>query len=77
MDIIETVEKPGFFRISGKCVITGKEYTTDYMPYSGLAAYKNGGYLQDCFPDNTADDCEFLKTGISPEGWEQLFGSNE
>ena len=29
--------------------------------------------IQDCFPNLSADDREFIKTGITAEEWENLF----
>ena len=34
-------------------------------------------YLQDCFPDCTASQREFIKTGITDDEWAALFGENE
>lgn len=34
--------------------------------------WQNGAKVQDCFPDRTADDREFLITGICPECWDRL-----
>lgn len=40
-----------------------------------LAAYEAGesGYIQDAFPQLTADEREFIKTGITPGEWEAMF----
>ena len=37
-------------------------------------AYVNGALLQDAFPNLSADDREFFKTGITAEEWDSLFG---
>lgn len=34
--------------------------------------WQNGANVQDCFPDRTADDREFLITGICHECWDRL-----
>lgn len=34
--------------------------------------WQAGAKVQDCFPDRTADDREFLVTGICPECWDRL-----
>ena len=31
------------------------------------------GFIQDCLPYLSLDECEFLMTGITPEEWEQAF----
>jgi hypothetical protein len=33
-----------------------------------------GVLLQDAFPNLTADEREFIKTGITPEEWDEYFG---
>jgi hypothetical protein len=33
-------------------------------------------YLQDCFPDCTASQREFIKTGITDQEWDDLFGED-
>lgn len=36
------------------------------------------GYLiQNAFPTQSADVCEFLMTGITPEEWDSIFQDNE
>jgi hypothetical protein len=38
-----------------------------------LQAYYNGMLLQDAFPHLTADQREFIKTGITADEWDALF----
>ena len=38
-----------------------------------MAAYKNGALIQVAFPDLTADQREFILTGITKEEWDELF----
>lgn len=40
-------------------------------------AYKGGKLVQDAFPHLSADDCEFILTGITPDEWEATFGAPE
>ena len=35
------------------------------------------GLVQDVFPELTADQREFLLTGITPEEWNMVFGEEE
>jgi len=42
-----------------------------------LREWKNGALIQDAMPNISADDREFLMTGITPEEWEDLFGGSE
>lgn len=37
--------------------------------------YEGRTTLQDCFPNLSADDREFIKTGITAEEWEKLFAA--
>jgi len=37
--------------------------------------YEGRTALQDCFPNLSADDREFIKTGITAEEWERLFAA--
>jgi len=40
-----------------------------------LNRYNSGRFtIQDCFPNLSADEREFIKTGITPEEWEEVFG---
>lgn len=42
---------------------------------NGMWAWnRDGKYIQDAFPTLSADDREFLMTGITPEEWDELFG---
>jgi ribosome recycling factor len=38
-----------------------------------MAAYKNGALIQVAFPNLTADQREFILTGITKEEWDELF----
>jgi hypothetical protein len=43
-----------------------------------LNRYEIGlGLLQDIFPDLPRDEREFIKTGITPQEWEEIFGKVE
>lgn len=35
--------------------------------------YQKGTMIQDAFPTLSADEREFLLTGITPEEWDELF----
>lgn len=39
-----------------------------------LYKYHNGALIQDAFPNLTAEEREFFKTGITAEDWAGLFG---
>ena len=42
-----------------------------------LHAYANGALLQNAFPHLSANDREFIKSGITSEEWDALFGIEE
>ena len=42
---------------------------------SQLAAWQAGTLIQKAMPHLSADDREFIKTGITSEEWDKLFGA--
>lgn len=38
-----------------------------------LASWMNGKLIQEVMPNISADEREFLKTGITPDEWESVF----
>jgi hypothetical protein len=38
-----------------------------------IQAYMGGALIQDAFPNLSADDREFIKTGITAESWDEMF----
>ena len=45
--------------------------------YEGLEDWMSGKMIQSAFPGLSADDREFLMTGITPEEWSKMFGEEE
>jgi len=39
-----------------------------------IAAWQGGELIQNAMPNASADEREFIKTGITPEEWENTFG---
>ena len=39
-----------------------------------IDAWLNGELIQNAMPNVSADEREFIKTGITPEEWENTFG---
>lgn len=64
----------GAYTFTGPCVVTGKEVSVT-IKAPDLFKYRQGGYVQDCFPYLTKGEREFLISGTSDEGWNVLFGS--
>ncbi len=62
----------GACSLSGTCRITGKAYTTGHFSKSNLKRWQTGTLVQDALPELSAEDREFLISGISPEGWNSL-----
>lgn len=64
--------------ITRKSIISGTVYTRDLdVTQAQLVAYEDGALLQDAFPHLSADDREFIKTGISAQEWQQVSGCQE
>lgn len=64
------------YTFTGKCVVTGKIYSVT-VPAQGLFRYHQGEYIQKAFPNVSAEDREFLMSGISPEGWNEQLDEDE
>lgn len=61
---------------------TGKYFDKDethsvFIPKAQLDAYKAGAHIQDAMPDLSADDREFLISGMSPEGFDEVCKEDE
>ncbi len=56
--------------------LTGQEHTMEIdVTHEQLDRYENGNELiQTVFPDLTADEREFIKTGITAEEWDAVMG---
>jgi hypothetical protein len=58
---------------------TGKTNTLD-LPigehdfHQAIARWNDGAMIQDAFPMLNAGEREFIKTGITPQEWDNLFG---
>ena len=60
-------------RVWGDCVILGKHYEVE-VPTLGFQAWRAGELAQRALPGVPVEEREFLISGISPEGWRQVFG---
>lgn len=57
---------------------TGKTNTMDLdITDEQVHAFCNGTLVQNAFPHLTPDELAFILTGITPESWEEAFGSDE
>ena len=66
-----TVNGDGTITISGPCVFTGTEYSVT-CNLENWKRWKEGELIQRALPELSAEDREFIKTGISPTGWDTL-----
>lgn len=64
--------------ITKKSQATGKVRTID-LPITNeqLSAWQSGVPAQEAFPNLTADQREFIMTGITKEEWDEIFGTKE
>ncbi len=59
-------------------IIDGKERVMDLpVTIEQIEAYENGTVAQRAFPNLTADQREFIISGIVPEEWDKIFGKEE
>ena len=64
--------------ITRTSMVSGVTRTLDLpVTQQQLDSYAQGALLQNAFPNLSADEREFLKTGITSEEWESLFGIEE
>jgi len=64
--------------ITRTSMVSGVTRTLDLpVTQQQLNNYAQGALLQDAFPHLSAGDREFIKTGITSEEWEALFGGED
>lgn len=62
-------------KVTRTCIITGEAHTLDIdITAEQLAAVEAGAVIQDIMPDVSRAEREFIKTGITPQKWRELFG---
>lgn len=62
-------------KITKKSQISGEVTTMDLpITQAQIDAWSDGALAQEAFPDLTADQREFLISGITPEEWDMIFG---
>ena len=67
-------EPNGRIRLSGPCGVTGKQYSVVVSLEGVIAYFVLAAHIADAFPELTREDREFLISGTSPEGLDQMFG---
>lgn len=66
----------GTYTFTGPCIVTGKKQSVT-IKAPDLFKYRQGGYVQDCFPYLSKGEREFLISGTSDEGWNVLWGEED
>lgn len=68
----------GMIAAEGKCLQTGKIYRTSPFNKMGWERWRYLRQLiQVALPELNADDREFLISGFSPEGWDEIYGKED
>lgn len=63
-------------KITRTSPFSGKENTLEIaVTQEQIDSWRNGELIQNAMPNLSADEREFIKTGITSEEWEELFGS--
>ena len=63
--------------VTRKSMFTGIERTLDLdITQEQVDAYNNGALVQNAFPNLSADDREFIMTGVTAEEWTDAFGED-
>jgi hypothetical protein len=58
--------------------LSGKLHEMDLpITQDQITNYVSGAFIQDAFPHLSADEREFIKTGITPKEWAEAFGEDE
>ncbi len=76
-NLAATVQEDGRIRLTGQCVVTGREHSVVVSRESALAYFERGVNAREAFAELPKEEREFLISGTSPEGWEMLFGSTQ
>lgn len=62
--------------VSKKSSISGKINSMELpITEAQLEAHQNGELVQDVFPTLSAEEREFLISGITPNEWNEMFGN--
>ena len=72
-DLTADFEADGRVRLSGRCIVTGEEYSVVVSMDGFVAYFARGRQIAEAFPELPREEREFLISGTSPEGWRRLF----
>ncbi|MFN9957938.1 MAG: hypothetical protein ACK55I_32945, partial [bacterium] len=62
--------------ITKNCVVTQKPYTVFVNSQDFIDWKERRKLAQNAFPYLSREDREFIISGVSPEGWEQIFAED-
>ena len=63
-------------KVTRTSMFTGVQRTIDLsITEEQLAAWEGGTLIQEAMPQLSADEREFVMTGVTPEEWEAEFGN--
>ena len=64
--------------ITRKSAFTNNVHTMDInVTQEQLSAWESGTLIQNAMPHLSADEREFIMSGITPQEWEDAFGGSE
>jgi hypothetical protein len=59
-------------------MFTNKVHTMDInVTQEQIALWENGTLIPDAMPNLSADEREFIKTGVTPSEWSEFFGEED
>lgn len=65
-------------QITKRSIFSGIENTREIdVTEEQLDKWQGGAFIQNVMPHLSADDREFLMTGVTPEEWSRMFGRSE
>tara|TARA_Y100000310_G_C20210482_1_gene591089 strand:- start:220 stop:456 length:237 start_codon:yes stop_codon:yes gene_type:complete len=69
----------GFVKVHKVSILSGKESSMVLPTRQGNLEHwiDTGALVQDMFPHFNVDQLEFLISGITPEEWDETFGSED
>ena len=67
---------PRAYEFYRNCIVTDKHYSVTVLPEE-IFEYNAGLTVQEAMSRLSADDREFLVSGISPSGWEQTWNPKD
>jgi hypothetical protein len=73
----QVFEKDGDTYVKGVCTHTGKDTTVGPLSREHLVEWLHGTPIQIAIPELNTGDREFLISGLSSEGFDQLFPIEE